>query len=43
MTSFLIGIAIGFVAGALTFRNNAASAAKLEEKGKSLIDHLKGK
>lgn len=43
MISHLIALLVGFVAGALVFRNNAAKAAKLEEKGKSLIDHLKGK
>ena len=43
MIAFLIGLAIGFVASALVIRNNAAKAAKLEDKGKSLIDHLKGK
>ena len=43
MISFLIGLAVGFVAGLLVFRNNAAKAAKLEDKGKTLLDALKGK
>lgn len=43
MTAFLIGLAVGFVAGLLVFRNNAAKAAKLEDKGKTLLDALKGK
>jgi F0F1-type ATP synthase assembly protein I len=43
MTTFLIGLLIGFVAGLLVFRNNAAKAAKLEDKGKTLLDALKGK
>ena len=43
MIAFLIGFVIGFVASALVIRNNAAKAAKLEDKGKSLIAALKGK
>lgn len=43
MIAFLIGLAVGFVAGLLVFRNNAAKAAKLEDKGKSILDALKGK
>ena len=43
MTTFLIGFAIGFVAGLLVFRRNAAKAAKLEDKVKSILDALKGK
>jgi len=39
----LLALLAGFVAGALVFRNNAAKAAKLEDKGKSLLDQLKGK
>lgn len=39
----LIALLVGFVAGALVFRNNAAKAAKLEDKGKTLLDALKGK
>lgn len=43
MTAFLIGLAIGFIGGLLVFRNNAAKAAKLEDKGKTLLDVLKGR
>lgn len=39
----LIALIIGFVAGAVVFRNNAAKAAKLEDKGKTILDALKGK
>ena len=39
----LLALLIGFVAGALVFRNNAAKAAKLEDKGKSILDVLKGR
>ena len=43
MIAFLLGLLIGFVAGVLVFRNNAAKAAKLEDKGKAILDALKGK
>ena len=43
MITFLIGLLLGFIAGLLVFRNNAAKAAKLEDKGKSILDALKGK
>ena len=43
IATFLIGLSIGFIAGALVFRNNAAKAAKLEDKGKTILDALKGK
>jgi hypothetical protein len=43
MTTFLLGLAVGFIAGLLVFRNNAAKAAKLEDKGRSILDALKGK
>jgi hypothetical protein len=39
----LLALLIGFVAGAFVFCNNAAKAAKLEDKGKSILDALKGK
>ena len=35
--------ALGFVAGALVFRNNAKTASELEQKSKSILDALKGK
>ena len=39
----LLALLIGFVAGALVFRNNAKKAADLEQKSKSIIDQLKGR
>jgi len=43
MITHLLALLVGFVAGALVFRRHAASAAKLEAKGKSILDALKGK
>jgi hypothetical protein len=43
MITILVSLLVGFVAGALVFRNNAAKAAKLEDKGKTILDALKGK
>jgi len=43
MTALIIGIAIGFIAGLLVFRNNAAKAAKLEDKTVDILKALKGK
>ena len=54
MIAFLIGLLIGFIAGVLVFRNNAARAEKLaadtqatidadKAKAKSILDALKGK
>ena len=43
MITFLIGLVLGFIAGLLVFRNNAAKAAKLDEQGRKLLDALKGK
>ena len=43
MITFLLGLLLGFIAGLLVFRNNAAKAAKLEDKGKSILAALKGK
>jgi hypothetical protein len=40
---YLFCIVIGFIAGALVFRNNAAKAASLEAKSKSILDALKRK
>ena len=40
---FLTGILIGFVAGVLVVRNNAAKLKSSEDKGKALLDALKGK
>lgn len=43
MIAFLIALLIGFVAGALVFRNNAKKASDLEQKSKSILDALMGK
>jgi F0F1-type ATP synthase assembly protein I len=43
MISHFIALLIGFIAGALVFRNNASKAASLEAKSKSILDQLKGK
>ena len=41
--SFLIGALLGFVGGALTYRNNAQKLQAKESEGKKLLDALKGK
>jgi F0F1-type ATP synthase assembly protein I len=43
ITAILISLVVGFIAGALVFRKHAAKAADLEQKGKSILDALKGK
>jgi len=43
MITHLLALLAGFVAGALVFRKHAAKAADLEQKGKSILDALKGK
>jgi hypothetical protein len=43
MITHLLALLIGFVAGALVFRNNAKKAAVLEQKSKTILDQLKGK
>ena len=43
MITILVSLLIGFVAGALVFRNNAAKAAKLEDKTVDILKALKGK
>ena len=40
ITAFLIGMAIGFIGGALAFRNNQNKANELEAKAKSLLPAL---
>ncbi len=40
---YIACLLVGFVAGALVFRKHAAKAADLEQKGKSILDALKGK
>jgi len=43
MTALIVGIAIGFIVGFLVFRNNAAKAAKMEDKTVDILKALKGK
>jgi prepilin signal peptidase PulO-like enzyme (type II secretory pathway) len=40
---FLTGLLIGFVSGLLVYRKHAASLKATEDKGKHLIDALKGR
>jgi uncharacterized membrane-anchored protein YhcB (DUF1043 family) len=39
----ILSFLVGFVAGALVMRKHKAKAADLEQKGKSILDALKGK
>jgi F0F1-type ATP synthase assembly protein I len=41
--SFIIGFILGVIAGTLIFRNNAAKVEAAKDKGKALLDALKGK
>ncbi len=41
MIGFIIGLVVGFVAGALVFRNNAAKAEALVQKAKEEAAKLK--
>ena len=41
--TFLTGILIGILGGILVYRNNAAKLKASEDKGKSIIDALKGR
>jgi len=43
MTTFLLALALGFVAGALVMRKHKAKADTLEAKGRTILDALKGK
>lgn len=43
MTPFLIGLAIGFIGGLLVAINNRARTDAAKDKGKALLDALKGK
>jgi len=38
MVSFIIGLVIGFVAGALVFRNNAKKAEAIVQKTEAAVD-----
>lgn len=39
----ILALVLGFVAGALVFRNNAKKASDIEQKSKSILDALKDK
>jgi hypothetical protein len=41
--TFLTGLLIGASAGILIYRNNAAKLKATEDKGKSILDALKGR
>jgi len=41
--TFLAALVIGFIAGALFFRNNATKIQAKEDSGKKLLDALKGR
>lgn len=47
MVTFIIGLVIGFIAGALVFRNNAAKAEalvkKAQEEAKAVVAKVKNK
>lgn len=38
MITFIIGLVIGFIAGALVFRNNAKKAEAIVQKGSAVAD-----
>lgn len=40
---FTTGLLIGFVAGLLVYRKHAASLKSTEDKGKTILDALKGR
>jgi hypothetical protein len=41
--TFLTGVLIGVVTGILIYRNNAVKLKASEDKGKSILDALKGR
>ena len=41
--TFLAALLIGFIGGALFFRNNADKIKSTEDSGKKLLDALKGR
>jgi F0F1-type ATP synthase assembly protein I len=43
MTTHLIALLVGFIAGFLVHRKHAAKAASVEQKGKTILDVLKGR
>jgi len=38
MITLIIGLIIGFIAGALVFRNNAKKAEAIVQKGEAVVD-----
>jgi F0F1-type ATP synthase assembly protein I len=38
MITLIIGLVIGFIAGALVFRNNAKKAEAIVQKGEAVVD-----
>ena len=43
MITHLIALVVGFIAGFLVHRKHAAKAASVEQKGKTILDVLKGR
>ena len=43
LITFLTGLLIGIVAGLLIYRRHAASLKASEDKGKTILDALKGR
>lgn len=43
MTLVIISFLAGAIVGALAFRNNAAKGSQIADKGKAILDALKGK
>ncbi len=43
MISAILSLIVGFIAGALVMRKHGAKASELEQKGKSILDALKGR
>jgi hypothetical protein len=41
--TFIVGVLIGILGGILVYRNNAAKIKATEDKGKNLLDALKGR
>jgi uncharacterized membrane-anchored protein YhcB (DUF1043 family) len=38
MIAFIIGLVVGFIAGALVFRNNAKKAEAIVQKSEAVVD-----
>jgi len=43
MVTFIIGLVVGFIAGALVFRNNAVKAESLVKKTEAIVAKVKNK